>query len=439
MQITRTPTSPRFALRSAVAAAPAVLVLAAALAIVMPVIEALVYPTYMHTMRLAWVEWTRLQELPYVLFEVLVIMAAMARGMTLRSEWDQLPRDVRPAVALLLAGVFIGSIFTSSRPAFTIATSCITVINLVFAIAALFFLRRSGTDGVSKVMPLLAIGLVVLSCYTAIRFAFPPPAHLVWGGVIEWPSAIPGFISVRHFGSWSGAIAAGFAVHILFRKESREFDWNYVFYAVAAAVTVWTGTRAAILAMVFVVGVACLSLRRLPSFAAIGRAAILTGIALVAAYVLLPEDPTFRLFHLDDYSTLRNASAGRDGLWEQTFRRWLESPWFGWGTGSTFWEVYIGWPHTQPHNAVLQFLISWGVVGASGALYLLGRAILRVHAPGMSDPDLRPLLAVLYALLFQSLLEGMLHYPRFINAIFFLFALIIVHGGRQGTAGAGRQ
>lgn len=425
------------AIPSATASGAVLVALGLAIAVIMPVVEALAYPTYMHKMAIPWVEWTRLQELPYVVFEMLVIIAAIGRGMTFRSEWIALPRDVRLAAIVLLAGIWTGSVLVSNLPGYTIATSCFTMVHVGFLMAAAFLLRQSDMRGLPLLMPLMALGLVVLSAYTAIRFAFPPPAGLVPGGVIEWPSAIPGFINVRHFGSWSGAIAAGLAVHILFKKGRPALDWHHAFYAIAAAVTVWTGTRAAILAMIFVVFVACLSLRRVPTIDTIGRAAFLTGIALVAAFIVLPDDPTFHLLSVGDYSTIEDATAGRAGLWELTVRRWLDSPILGWGTGSTFWEVYAGWPHTQPHNAVLQFLISWGLIGASGALYLLGRVVARVHAPGMRDPSLRPALAMLYALLFQSLLEGMLHYPRFISAIFFLFAVIVVQAERTLAHDAG--
>lgn len=111
-------------------------------------------------------------------------------------------------------------------------------------------------------------------------------------------------------------------------------------------------------------------------------------------------------------------------MWAATFSRWLDSPLLGWGSGSTFWEVYTGWTHTQPHNVLLQFLISWGVLGAAGGLWLLGRATMAAHRAGQADPQRLALLAMLYALLFQSLFEGMLHYPRFITAIIVLFALL---------------
>lgn len=61
---------------------------------------------------------------------------------------------------------------------------------------------------------------------------------------------------------------------------------------------------------------------------------------------------------------------------------------------------------------MLQFLISWGIVGAAGGLWLLARAILTTHRTGMADEALRLLAATLYSLLFMNLREGMLYYPH---------------------------
>lgn len=47
--------------------------------IVMPVIEALIYPVYMHQMQLVWGAWTRLTGLPFVGCEPAAIHVAISR------------------------------------------------------------------------------------------------------------------------------------------------------------------------------------------------------------------------------------------------------------------------------------------------------------------------------------------------------------------------
>ncbi len=407
-----------------------IVVLSVMLAIIMPAIEAYLFPTYMHEMLPAWVEGARLYEIPYVLFAAATVVFAVSRGLNLSTMVGSLPRDVAVAAALLVVGILAGSVFVSNQKLLSTAASCITLVTLLFTLSAFHLARGSNERALSLVLPLHAAGLAMLAIYTAWRFSFPPAAETVRGGVIEWSAAVPGFISVRHLGSWAGAIAAGFAARILFGHDKRKWGWDDACYLLAASLTVWSGTRAAVLAMAVVTTILIVSTGRWPSHRAIARAAMLTGAAMAIAYPLLPDDPAFHLFATRDYHSVQTATSARSSLWELTFLRWLESPIFGWGTASTLWEVDIGTPNTQPHNAVLQFLISWGVIGCGGAVYLLGRAIGRVHGPGIRDPQLRPLVAMLYALLFQSLLEGMLHYPRFVLAIFFLFALLIAEADR---------
>lgn len=400
----------------------------------MPIILAIIYPTYTHMVYPEYFEWTRLHELPFVFFEFLVILFALAKGFELSGSWIKLPRDVKAATLLLLVGAFIGSVFFSKHGVVSVAASCIIVIHLIFSAALYHLLVREEERDLSSIMTAFAVSLAILTVYTAWWFATAPDPSTVPGGEIRWDNAIPGFISVRHFGAWSGAITAGFAISILCGRDSKNWNWNHLLYTSCAAVTVWTGTRAAVLAIIFVVLVSLLTLRKLPTWKAIGRAAVLTGVALTLAWLFLLEYPAFQLIVLSEYGDIGKATGGRSELWSQTFHRWLASPWFGWGTDSTFWETYIGWNHTQPHNVILQFLISWGVVGASGGLYLIGRAIRQVHTVGFTNESLRPLTAVLYGFLFQSLLEGMLYYPRFIGAIIFLFVLVMTHRSELRTS-----
>lgn len=394
--------------------------------IVMPMVSALLYPTYMHSMQIAWVEWSRLLEAPFVLCEIFVILWASRAGMDSTKMWRALPVDVKIASGFLIFGVFASSFFISEYPLRSVTISMITAVHLLFAFSIFHLLRRANVQDFRPFLMLLGTGLISLAALTFWRFAFPPPASMVPGGVIEWASALPGFISVRHFGSWTGAVAAGFLAMLLLGDEKSRGSWIHGFYFLSAAMTVWSGTRAAILAMVVTAVILVTVNRRFPTIHTIGLTAVLTGSAMTAAWVLLPyDDPTFLLFTSFDATTASAMSGGRLDLWAATFQKWQTAPVLGLGSGSTFWEVYIGWPHTQPHNAVLQFLISWGIVGAVSALWLLGRALANVHVVAVHNASLLPFLAILYALLIMSLLEGMLHYPRFIMLIMVMFAAIL--------------
>ena len=305
-----------------------------------------------------------------------------------------------------------------------------TVIHLRFGTAIYFFARQSGGRAADRLVWLLALGLIPLAALTWWRFSFPPAPETVLGGVIEWGSALPGFINVRHFGSWTGAIAAGLMIQLAYGEE-RPRPATDALYVFAFGLTCWSGTRAALVGMAAVAVITSVSLRRLPSPVRLVRLGGLTAAAYLLAIAFRFDNVDFLLFVPSDTAGADAMSGGRLALWRATLESWSRSPLFGWGSGSTFWEVDIGWRHTQPHNVILQYLISWGPFGAIGGLWLLGRLILATHRAGITDERLRPLIAVHYCLIVMSLLEGMLYYPRFIMPIAATFAIILAARGEK--------
>jgi exopolysaccharide production protein ExoQ len=396
--------------------------------IIMPVVSAILYPTYTYTMATPWVEWTRLLELPFVMCEIAIIFWAVQKGMQITETLGALPRDIKYALILLGIGCTASSLFISKRSIDSFTISLFTLVHLLFLMAVSYVARGSKLLDQNLFLKLIGVGLFVLALMTAVKFAFPPPASKVPGGSIIWSNALPGFISIRHFGSWTGAVCAAFTAMLLTDSKERRLSWTHWLYFVSAAMTIWSATRAAILAIAVAAAITIAMNRKMPNFRTLAITAMLTGAALTVAWLLLPDnDPVFLLIDTNDFKGGNELTGGRLDLWAATYHKWLQSPLLGWGSGSTFWEVFVGWTHTQPHNFVLQCLISWGLVGAAGALWLLGRAIIAAHRQAMRYPELRPLLAILDALLVQSMLEGMLHYPRFIMMIMILFAVILSH------------
>lgn len=408
--------------------------------VVMPLVAALCYPTYMHQMAPSWVEWTRLLEFPFVVAEIVFIIWTQRRGLGDPGMLNRLPLDVKLAGLLLVIGLFVSSLLISRMPSVSLTISLLTLVHLRFALAVYALSLASRDEDFGALLFWLVVGLVPLTLLTIWRFSFPPPAHEVFGGVIEWASALPGFINVRHFGSWTGAVAAGLLVSLLFSTPPRWMGWSQAAYVFAAALTIWSGTRGALFGMGVATAVLALLSRRMPSFRAIGIVATLTGVACMLAWLLLWEyDTAFLLWVPADAQSPDTLTGGRLVLWSATFDRWLQSPLFGWGSGSVFWEVNIGWAHTQPHNLFLQFLISWGMVGAAGALWLLARALGAASSFAARQPRFYPILGMLFCLLAMSLIEGMLHYPRFIEPIFALLAMLLAARQRSNAHMASRQ
>lgn len=411
---------------------------AIALGVVMPLVSAAAYPTYFTEMAQPWLETTRIIELPYVLFELCFILWAGRRGFDVATSLKALPPDVRLVGVVWVVAMFASSILLSNDVSYALTHSLLWIVHAIFALAVVRLLGSADWRDSDRFLGWHGIGLGVLTLYTAFWFLTVPPAETLPFGEIRLRGAVPGWIDVRHFGSWTGAIAAGLAVRILYGEADRGLGWMRVLYALAAGLTVWTGTRAAILAIIVAVLVIVVVRRGLPEWKRIAWAALLTASACGLAFLLVPEDPVFWMFANTEAEAAGGFAQNRLGMWGHAVNIWLRSPWLGLGTGSIFWEYPLEARPTQPHNVVLQFLISWGVVGAAAGLWIVLRALRATHRAGRSYPASLPLMAMLYALLFQSLLEGMLHYPRFIVSIVVLSA--IVHaGGRDRTSETDRS
>ena len=412
---------------------PVFLFWAIALGVVMPIVSALLYPTYHVMMPQPVYELTRLVEFPFVTLELSFIFWVMGKGFSFRRCFLNFPCDIRIAIFVLLVVIFSGVFFVSKNTAYSLLHSVLWIIHLVFALSLLFEFSRArpgGHDG-DGFLGWHAIGLAVLGIFTAWRFTNPPPVDSLPFGEILWRGAIPGFIDVRHLGSWAGALAAGFAIRILFGMPDARLWWARLCYFLAAAMTIWSGTRAAVLAIIFVTFVFLMCLRRLPAWKKTGWAALASVLACGAAYILVWDRPPFWLITFSELASAEELTKTRAIMWGRTVQLWLQSPWLGLGTGSIFWEYGPDMTPTQPHNVALQFLVSWGVIGALSGLWILLRGLRVIHQKGISNPKLFGLLGVFHALVFQSLFEGMLHYPRFITEVIVLGLLIYCYDDDQ--------
>lgn len=405
------------------------------LGIVMPVASGLLFPTYYHILATEWLEWTKLLEAPFLACEFLVIGVAINRGMEIGRFFEMLPRDIKIASGLFLLGLWYSTLFISAVPATSLALSVGTTIHILFAFSIFFFFQKSGNRYFDALWLAMGAGLLVLALYTAWRFLLPISPSLVPGGKIEWGFAVPGFINVRYFGTWTGAIAMAFVAMVIQRGDKARLSWQDFFLFVSMSMTIWSGTRAAILGIIVATIAMVVLQRRMPNLAVIGRLCILTGLAATTAWFLLPEGASeFRLFSFGDPSDTSTFSTnGRMELWIATYHKWLEAPVFGWGSGSMFWEIHLGWTHTQPHNAFLQFLLSWGIVGTVGTCWLLSRSVVAAQRITNRMPDLWPFMAMLYALLAMSMVDGALYYPRFIMMIMLCLAVILAVGARDNN------
>lgn len=398
--------------------------------IIMPVLSGLLFPTYIHHMPLKWQERARLLEVHFVASEILVIAWAYARGFDRDRLWATLSPDIRSALLVWLAAMFFSSAVLATQPVDALLQSLIQVVHLYFFAAVYHLARRDGRGEYRTFLTWLVAGLPVLIIYTLWRFNFPPPLSQIPGGRIEWDFALPGFINLRYLGTWVGAIAAAISVHVLYRAKFDRPGKIHLALLFVLCFMFWTATRSAVFGVLFALALAFVAAGRLPKWRNLVGSFTIAVAAFVISLLFAFNDPVFAFYNPGEMTSPDTFASGRLELWAATIARWQQSPWVGWGTGSIFFDVFIGWSHTQPHNAVLQALISWGVIGGGAALWLLGRALVaaaRIVRAGC-DEGLLPMLTMALCVVGMSMLDGALYYPRFIIAAIIPLALLLAHG-----------
>lgn len=362
-----------------------------------------------------------------VLVAQLLFCASLATTASpVKAVWQRFDPFTKLMLAVLLSSIWIGAGFYSPSPMFSITLNVVLCIQLLFGVTVYDRLDRVDEAEIGKMRWILIGGMAVFVLMIAQYFA------QVWQenrtGV--WQFAIPGYISVRLFGAVCGAVSAFTLARLLTDIENGKVKWfHYGAFTFILTLTLWTGTRAAVMGVGGALLINWLYFSLKPGSPAIMKLGLCALVAYALATALLPPDPVFRLFHSGDYASVETASAGRLEYWRLTWQTFLTAPVFGIGFGATFWTMPPNvWPHVQPHNVVLQYLVNWGLVGAIPAFYLLGRAVWRAHQIVMVQRHLLPVIAMLNCLLLMSLVDGVLHFARETMMVIMCFAIIFRAG-----------
>lgn len=406
-------------------------VLGLLIGLVLPMIAAVLYRTYGISVSPSWLEGTRQLGLPYVAAELGFILYMRHQNVDLLATLRLLSPGVRYALLLFVATFWLSSAFVSTHPAVSMSLSLILLVHLLFGAAVYHSVLWARTFDVLPFAAGLVAGLAMFVPVIAIHFVFPPDGLIVPLGMRGWGAAIPGFISHRLFGAWAGAVSA-LLLGIAWRRSSTErvTAWVYPALGLAAGLAIWTGTRASVLGFGVAFVAAWLLAGRpaardfwikVPAYIALG--------AVIATLLIPYGDPAFMLYRPGSYASAQEFTSGRIAYWWDALRVAMYYPLLGSGAGSSGWLVPItGMYHVQPHNALVQFLLSWGLIPTAAALLLLGIATWRVHAIARTCRETLALVMMLDSLLAMSMLDGMLYFSNFLMLVVALFGICLARG-----------
>lgn len=380
----------------------------------------LVFRTYMISMPTPGMEMARQFGLPFIVTELAVIFWARGQGFNLRSVWQSLPSYAQWLFGLFLGSFWIGSAFVSEVKILAILHNIFMLVHIVFACSVAHIAGRFAQVDLEKMAKMLVIGLVLFCVLTAYALIYHPPFHTMPNNEIVWQFAIPGFISLRLFGAFCGALFCFLlGTHFLAAEQKQLTYWHWFWITLSAGLMIWSGTRAAVLGSFATLLLVMVLYRIRPSWRVWLGIILSLAIAGTLAVMLVPYgDQTFLLYNSRDSASADSASGGRFGYWTLIWEAYLTVPIFGAGPFSVSYMLDAETTrHVQPHNIVLQFLISWGGPATMLALAIMAIVTLKAHIIAAQHRIVLPFLMMLDCLLVMSLLDGMTHFAQHLMLI----------------------
>ena len=392
------------------------------------ILNGVLFRTYAIAMASPPMEAARQFGLPFILAEIGIIVFALRQGLDLGSLWNRWPKALQYCVILFVSSFWIGGVFYSQAGFLATVQNLIFLVHPLFALAVYHLAAPVDARGLRKVTLALGAGLLIFAAMTAFAFLNHPPLATMPNNEIIWQFIIPGFISVRLFGAFCGAIFCFLMVQIWLDEQlrSKRF-WPYVWLTLCAAMMIWSGTRNALLGAVIALLV-MMMLYRLRPMTLTSIAALVSSLAMASwlAVTLIPfNDPAFMLVAPADVASADNFTGGRVSYWTAIWTAYQSVPVFGAGPFASFWILPEGAAtHVQPHNILLQFLLSWGLPATLAALATLAFATWRVHVIAFTHRTILPFLAMLDCLLVMSLFDGTFHFAQPLMLIMVSFGVI---------------
>ncbi len=407
-----------------------------------PLLGGILFRTHQYHVESSWYEALRQLDMPYILIELGVVLWAHEKGLNFKGFFKKLDRSYQLAMALFLTTFAVGSLIYAPIPGYSLLRASYWLIHIGFALSVWHLLKEAPADTVNKISDAMVAGLAIFVPLLIGHFVLAPdPADTKLGQII-WSSAVPGCLSVRHFGLWTGAVLAlwlGRSGWLQGNGSGRW--WHWAVTTMLMALMMWSGTRAAIVGVFAALMVACFAMVRWPTFGSFAKlvGATLLGIALSA--LAFTPDSSFGVLDLGrmfgDPSANANAiSSGRMDIWKAVLTKFSESPLFGWGEGAMFWNVKLETgAHLQPHNSIVQFLFSWGAIATAAAAFVMIRALWTLHSNVRHVPTMLAPLMLVDCTLVMSLFDGVLYFSRMIMlgamGMALCFALLSAHAAKK--------
>jgi O-antigen ligase len=380
-------------------------------------------------------DFFRFFSFPVTLIELIVVILAVTRGVSYMAPLAAETLWVKAALALVGLVAVGTAAFVATEMVSAVVRTFAWAVHLLFGLTLAGVAQKFWTGREREVWLWILWGLLA---YLAILILFvatlPDPTHYDW-----WHFSVS-VLAVRQLGFYSAAgfsVAIGLAVF----ANSRKSRWLLVAAAAAMiALSFWSGTRSSILSSVaaVIVGAAvCREMRTLRSLA-LASLALIGGMALSVVYVAPEPDMGLKRIFVSVTSgdSKEKYTSGRRMMWLGTAQAIARRPVFGYGesqfkTNSP--PSFGGVNH--PHNAILQFLYQWGLVGGGSFLALMAMLYFRLIRSVRAEPKtVFPAFILVSNMFAMAQIEGALYHPYPVMMAVFGLAMGLAFGSlKWGT------
>ncbi|MEQ1538243.1 MAG: O-antigen ligase family protein [Sphingorhabdus sp.] len=391
----------------------------------LPLANGLLFRTYYFPFRPAVLNPLFELEFLYLFAEFCLILWARARGMAFKTEFLKLNQLTRYALLAFLSLFWISSVAFAPAPIYSAIRAFYWLVHIGCAFALGYLITAVRPVQLQRSVEIVAAGFVAISVVLGIHFYFAPFSHHAVEKGFDWTSIAPGYLSIRQFGMVSGFVLTAWIATILSgKKVGGSALGAFAVTAILFGIMFWTGTRSAMLAVAVAIPTVVIFGRKLPPKFAIVSVMFAAVIGAALSTIWIPPGGSYGILTPSKFAIVGSPdiSSGRLDLWRYGLEMLRESPIFGWGEGSYFQLLAMAGKgfHLQPHNFVIQFLMSWGILAGGIALIMMAKALLRLHLCLHRAYLMMIPLAALDSILVMAMLDGALFTLRTIlPAIFF--------------------
>ncbi|MDV6251378.1 O-antigen ligase family protein [Vibrio sp. EA2] len=206
-------------------------------------------------------------------------------------------------------------------------------------------------------------------------------------------------------------------VKLIFIERKWDGGFYVLLFIINCSMLFWLGGRGATLA--FIASIILLISILKKEFIAKCKILVSTVILMILSYIVSIPFSVFswnganRFYmmwsqHIDE--PLRKISNGRFELWQESISLILQKPLLGYGPEAHAFETKIGF--LQPHNALLQSLLEFGIMGTIPFLIMIFYIVKNAKINSAAEPTINNLFCfgLISAILIHSLYSGPLYH-----------------------------